>query len=250
MISVCLATYNGEKFILQQLESILVQLGEDDEIIISDDKSIDSTLAIINGISDSRIKVFVNDNKDMSLAKYTAASFRFAAENFQNAIKQAKGDFIFLSDQDDIWMPDRIKKTLSLLEQNDLIMCNYKVINRDGAIINHKYFSKNPISYSLLFNVVKTPFLGCCMAFRRSVLDYVFPFPKACIGHDLWIGCMVLHLGSFEFVEEPLHLYRKHDANVSPATGNSKNSFFFKIQYRIVFIWQIILRSLKYKILR
>lgn len=249
MISVCIATFNGEKYIKKQLESILVQLSIEDEIIVTDDESTDKTLEIIFSIEDNRIKVFHNV-KDLGLIGTVAASFRFAAKNFENAILKCKGDFIYLSDQDDIWSADRISKTKPYLQNNDMVMCNYAVIDGCDQIINEKYYSVDPVKRTVFGNLASTPFLGCCMAFRRSVLDYTLPFPKACVGHDLWIGCMVMHLGTYKFVNEPLHLYRKHSANVSPATGRSENSFIFKIQYRIEFIIQVFLRSLQYRIKR
>lgn len=95
MISVCMATYNGEEYIKEQLESILCQLGEMDEIIISDDGSTDNTLNIIESYNDSRIKIHINTGKH---------GFVY---NFENALQKAKGEYIFLSDQDDIWLPEK-----------------------------------------------------------------------------------------------------------------------------------------------
>ena len=95
-ISVCIATYNGEKYIIKQLESILPQLREADEIVISDDSSSDRTIALIEQLNDPRIRI-LKDQK-----------FRNPIYNFENAMLNAKGDFIFLSDQDDIWMPEKV----------------------------------------------------------------------------------------------------------------------------------------------
>ena len=92
MISVCIATYNGEKYIKEQLLSILPQLGKKDEVIISDDHSTDNTLDIVKGLNDNRIKIVMNNREK----GYTS--------NFENALSYAIGDYIFLSDQDDIWM--------------------------------------------------------------------------------------------------------------------------------------------------
>lgn len=91
MISVCMPTYNGEKFIRIQLESILSQLGNDDEIVISDDSSTDKTVEITKSFNDSRIHLLENN------------TFHSPIYNLENALKNAKGDFIFLSDQDDEW---------------------------------------------------------------------------------------------------------------------------------------------------
>ena len=95
MVSVCMATYNGGKYIKEQIDSILGQLSNNDELIISDDNSTDDTVDIINRISDSRVRLFFNKQKG-----YT--------NNFENALKQVRGDIIFLSDQDDIWMDNKV----------------------------------------------------------------------------------------------------------------------------------------------
>src|SRR5687768_2114930 len=116
-ISVCIATYNGEKYNTEQLESILRQLPSDAEVIISDDSSTDNTLQIIDSFNDSRIHVWPNQK------------FRSPIFNFENALKHSHGDYIFLSDQDDIWMPDRIKKMLPLLNEFDLVVSDCKVVN-------------------------------------------------------------------------------------------------------------------------
>ena len=97
-ISVCIATYNGERYIREQLDSILSQLSLDDEVIISDDGSKDSTIEIISSYLDSRIKVFKNNGKHGYVG------------NFENALNHSSGDFIFLSDQDDIWELQKIEK--------------------------------------------------------------------------------------------------------------------------------------------
>jgi len=243
MISVCIATYNGEKHIKEQLDSILCQLGDNDEIIISDDNSTDKTIEIINSYHDNRIKIF-HHRQNEKLLTMRASPFRLAANNFENAIKNAQGDCIYLSDQDDIWLPDRIIKTQFYLKQYDLVMCNYKVIDGKGDILVNEFHHKNPISKSLLKNILTLPFRGCCMSFRKEILSYCMPFSKSCIGHDYWIGCMVQLWGNIKYVDEPLHLYRRNLKNVSFDSGKSENPLWFKIFYRIRFVCQMMARSL------
>lgn len=239
MISVCIATYNGEKYIKCQLESILKQLATDDEIIVSDDESTDNTISIINNLNDNRIKVY-NHKKDKSLLGKTAASFMLASDNFENAINHSKGDYIFLSDQDDIWVEGRVEKMLSLLKTNGMVMCNFSTIDGNDNIITKNVRPNNPVSNSLLCNMLKTPFLGCCMAFQRETLLKTLPFPKPCIGHDFWIGCLLMKIGTtYSYIDTPLHHYRVHGHNVSPTIGKSKNNILFKISYRIKFLSQI-----------
>src|SRR4051812_36670865 len=94
-ISVCMATYNGEKYIARQLRSILEQLGEDDEVILIDDCSTDRTIEIVRQLGDRRVAVHINDRN------------RGEVFSFGKAMSLAKKDFVFLSDQDDVWMPGR-----------------------------------------------------------------------------------------------------------------------------------------------
>ena len=106
MISVCMATYNGERFIVGQIRSILSQLNADDELIISDDGSTDDTTILIEGIGDKRITLL-------------NGGFHSPIKNFENAIKHAKGDVVYLSDQDDLWLPGRVEAALKL--HNDTV---------------------------------------------------------------------------------------------------------------------------------
>lgn len=238
-ISVCLATYNGSRFIKKQLESILGQLSDDDEVIISDDGSTDATIDVINSLNDKRIKIFKHI-KDKSISEKYLPSFYYASYNFECAIKHSTGDVIYLSDQDDIWAKDRILHTLPYMKEFDLLMCNYSVIDANDNVVIPKYLGPHPIGKSLMYNLWKIPFRGCCMTLTREALLKTLPFPQNCINHDLWIGLYLVHKGyKCKFVDEPLHLYRDHNANVSSVVGKSPNSFWFKISYRLRFLYQI-----------
>ena len=110
MISVCMATYNGEKYIREQIDSILAQLGDKDELIVSDDGSADATLSIVRSFSDPRIKIISNTGKHGTNG------------NFENALKHAQGDYIFLSDQDDVWLPGKVNICLQALQTAHLVV--------------------------------------------------------------------------------------------------------------------------------
>ena len=115
MISVCMATYNGERYIKRQIDSILYQLGEDDELIISDDGSTDRTLEIIKKYNDSRIKIYEHIKKaELSKVK-KLRNFYYATSNFENALIHSRGEYIFLADQDDIWESEKVTSTSSCL---------------------------------------------------------------------------------------------------------------------------------------
>lgn len=240
MISVCLATYNGEKYIYEQLQSIREQISSCDEIIISDHGSTDNTIQIIEKINDRRIKILRN-NKKKSTKIYSSSHIN-ASANFENAIKNAKGDYIFLSDQDDIWMNLKVKKMMEKLSKGKtlLVMSNFSIIDTHNKLVKEKKFPNCPISNNEIINLIKMPFHGCCIAFKKELLKKILPFPKNLLAHDNWIG--FLAKGHFEYIDEPLILYRRHQKNVSSEQGKSKNPLWYKIYYRIIFYFKYISR--------
>lgn len=231
-ISVCIATYNGEKYIKEQLDSILVQLGENDEIIISDDSSTDKTLDIIQSYKDKRIKVFPNN-------KFHSPIF-----NFENALKQAKGDYIFLADQDDIWIANKIEKMMEALQQCSLVVSDCYVVDKDCKIIRDSFFEMKP-SLGIIKNLIKNKYLGCCMAFRREVLSKALPFPKHIAMHDIWIGLCGALFYKTTFIEDKLIMYRRHGENASSTAENSKYSLIYKVSYRVVLFVYLIKRFIR-----
>lgn len=119
LVSICMATYNGGKFIREQVDSILNQEfteneGVEIELVVSDDGFTDDTIQILESYHDPRIKIFMHQNKKEH--KYLNAN-RKASENFENALMKAKGDYLFFSDQDDVWMPWKLDKSLSVLRK-------------------------------------------------------------------------------------------------------------------------------------
>jgi glycosyltransferase involved in cell wall biosynthesis len=219
MISVCLATYNGEKYIKEQLDSILSQLGEKDELILSDDGSSDRTIEIAESYKDSRIKIFNNSFKNLIL-------------NFEFALNQAKGDYIFLSDQDDVWLPNKVEVSLSYLIKSDVVVSNCLVVNQDLQVINKSFFKLNNTKKGLFSNLLKNSYLGCCLAFRREILSKALPFPKNIPMHDIWLGFISELFYKVKFIEEPLMLYRRHGANESPTGEDSPYNLYRKFLFR------------------
>ena len=214
MISVCIATYNGEKYIKQQLESILSQIGNSDEVVISDDSSTDRTLEVIKSFNDSRIKIFSNQK------------FKSLIFNFENAIKNSKVDVIFLSDQDDLWNESKVEKMLKALEKSDMVVSDCSFIDQNGKVILESYFEAANSSNGLLKNLKRNAYFGCCMAFKRKILKKALPFPSDIPMHDIWLGLVAELYFNSTFLEEKLTLYRKHDSNVSQASNLVSTSRF------------------------
>lgn len=233
MISVCMATYNGERFLREQIDSILCQLNPEDELIISDDGSTDGTLEIITSYQDSRIKLLHHKKKpEYEKIKYSR-NFYYATDNFENALTAAQGDYIFLADQDDVWMENKVKVMCTLLDEFDCVMCNYDIINDKNETIEKSLLSKQTISKSYVLNIFNTPFLGCLLAFKKNILKRSLPFPPSLIAHDLWIGCIAAKRFHFVYENEVLVLHRKHTNNTSFVNQKSNNPIFIKIIYRL-----------------
>lgn len=208
MISVCLASYNGGKYIRKQIESILKQIGENDELIISDDGSTDDTLMIINSFGDRRIILFENQG------------FSNHIKNFNFCLSKAKGDYIFLSDQDDVWLDNKVKVMMEGLIINDLVLSNCILIDGDNEPIKgfegFSHFNRT----GFFKNFYKNCYLGCCMAFNRKVLKYSLPFPKYINSHDMWIGLVAEVVGKCSIIPDKLIYFRRHGKNFSANSGN------------------------------
>lgn len=232
-ISVCIATYNGEKYILRQLESILLQLGENDEIIISDDYSTDNTLELVKSINDKRINVSYNKRK------------RGYSHNFENALENASGDIIFLSDQDDVWYEDRVKKMVAKLQTADYVVCDYDIV--DGNLKKLKIDSSKKRK-GFLNNLIKCTHLGCTIAFNKKVLKKILPFPKNDIlcPHDLWIALISQFYFKSEIMNDKLMCYVRHGDNASDGLlAKSENSLFKKIKIRLYCTYHVLKSGLR-----
>jgi len=220
MISVCIATYNGEKYIENQLKSILKQLDQTDEVIVSDDCSTDNTLEIIRSLQDNRIKIFSNKR------------FRSLIFNFENALKHATGEIIFLSDQDDIWVDDKVKNYMEKFESVDLVFSNVSIIDENDSIVRNEVLKSAP-RHGLLNLILANHVMGSTIAIKRRILMKALPFPKRIPMHDQWLAIIARYYGRIGYIQKPMILYRRHTENASYTTEKSKNSKRKKIGFRI-----------------
>lgn len=236
-VSVCLASYNGEKYIKEQLMSILPQLGESDELIISDDGSKDETIKIIESIEDPRIKLIHNKDRHGCIG------------NFENALKSATGDYIFLSDQDDVWLSGKYQEVCSLLENNDLVVTDSYITGDQLNILENSFFKYFKSGKGLIKNIIRSSYYGSCMAFNSRILNLSLPFPNTKeIGHDLWIGLVSEMSGKVLFYPKPLLLYRRHQSvfcNIGVGSPKKSRSLFNKIWGRVVILTYVIKFRLK-----
>lgn len=208
MISVCLAACNGEKYVAGQIESILASPLVD-ELLVSDDGSVDRTMEIVRRFSDPRIKLLRGPRAG-------------PGRNFEFLLGMARGEYIFLSDQDDIWKPEKVSLMLEQLQRADLVVSDCVVVDRDRKVLHPSYFALMRSGPGLLKNIVRNSYLGCCMALRRSLLQHVLPLPRHLPYHDWWIGMVAELFGKVTFMNASLLEYRRHADTTSPAAGRSR----------------------------
>jgi glycosyltransferase involved in cell wall biosynthesis len=235
MISVCIPTYNGSLHIERQLRTILDQIGPRDEVVISDDRSTDDTLAIVRHMGDRRVKVFTHppvENPYRGPSRTIYAIYR----NVEHALTKARGEVIFLADQDDEWLPDKVVRVMKEFKRGvELVLHDNTVVDGRGDVVMDSYFERfsHPDRNWLHF-ALKGFYQVSAMAFTREVARRALPFPRMVLAHDQWIACVEwTHGRRISFVHQPLMLYRRHGENFSECTGQSHNSLGFKLKYRI-----------------
>ena len=236
MISVCMATYNGEKYLREQVDSILAQLDSDDELIVSDDGSTDSTIEILKSYGDPRIKIF-NNSTDHGVNG-----------NFENALRHASGEYIFLSDQDDVWLPGKAQACVEAL--NDCACIVHDAIVVDGKLnaTAPSFFAERKSGPGFWKNLYKNSYLGCCMAFRREVLEHALPYPKSLpIFQEGWIAMLAELNGTVKFIPFKGILFRRHDSNTSCTARKSSKSFLQMLSYRLKLLRLIAQRQYLHK---
>lgn len=238
MISVCIATYNGEKYILEQLKSIIPQLSSSDEIIISDDNSSDKTIELIRSLRLPMIHIFDNEKEH----GYTS--------NFENALMHAHGDYIFVSDQDDVWLDNKVRVCLSYLQKYDFVVSDAIITDSFLNKSNSSYFEERNPYKSLMGNIIKFGYLGCCMAFKKELLDIALPFPqkhKLCT-HDNWLFLVASSFYKVKIIREQLIYYRRHCSNTSSGGFLNTTSLTFKIKYRLYLMFHVFYRYIYIKL--
>ncbi len=216
-ISIAMACRNGAKYLEQQLSSIHQQTFLPDEIIISDDKSDDSTLIIANEWKQkSSIPIYIFENpKKLGITK-----------NFEKAISECHGDIIFLCDQDDFWLSQKIEITINAFKNNPSVnlfysngfICDESLNVSKNTLWDALWFTNKERSLaekgeSFTFLLKHNVTSGNTLAFRRQLLSYLMPFPSLHSVHDAWVGLMASFVGSPNIIPEPLIKYRIHGNN-------------------------------------
>lgn len=209
-ISVCMAAHNGQQYIGEQIASILPELAEHDELVIVDDHSTDDTANVIRAFSDSRIRLI--------LAEKNVGYVR----TFERALREARGDVIFLSDQDDVWIPGRVDLMLRGLGSRLMVVGNCEHFGGTSGRFQEIRLRSRDSGHHLR-NIVGILVgyrlhWGCAMAFRRELLDTALPFPRWLReSHDQYLALAANVSGSVRYLDTDVVRHRLHEQNLTPA---------------------------------
>lgn len=241
--SVALCTYNGEKYIEAQLESILEQSVPVDEVVIFDDRSSDNTLPVIQQFAEKFPNIFKVSRNESNIGY---------VRNFEKAVMECSGDLIFLCDQDDVWKINKVEKILEETKKNPLknVFCHdLEILKEDGEVLHtsfwnspgflSNYNNKQVLEY-LLFE--KNVFPGMTLALTKSARDQYFPLKKLnkTLIHDYEVILKACSEGGFMIIPEVLAQYRLHP-NQNIGFGSlekneiNKNEIYLQIK-RITFV--------------
>lgn len=214
MISVCMATFNGERFLQAQISSILTQLADGDELVICDDSSTDGTKDLLRSMNDFRIRLLCGNG------------FRSPQMNFAFALSQGRGDVLVLADQDDVWLPGRLETGLQKLREMELrygtttpllVHTDLKVVDEELQPIADslwRYQKSDPVAGIFLNRLLsQNPVTGCTVMINSALRDLALPIPQGAVMHDWWLALVASAFGAVGHVSRPTVLYRQHQEN-------------------------------------
>lgn len=207
-ISAAVATYNGERYVRAQMDSILNNLTAADEVVVSDDGSTDATLAILESCRGNGIPVRILKGPGKGIK-----------QNIANALRECRGQYIFLADQDDVWADGKVERVMRYLGRDGCRLVCHDARVMDASLrktLMPSFFAYRGSKPGFFANLLKNRYMGCCMAFDRRLLQAALPIPDEIEMHDQWLGMLNdINGGKSRFVREPLLYYRRHGANVS-----------------------------------
>lgn len=217
MISIAMTTYNGAKYLGEQIDSILNQTIQDFELVVCDDCSSDGTLNILYSYTanDPRIKIYQNEHN---------IGFK---KNFERAMRLCSGEFVALCDQDDIWSKDHLEVLLNMMNGCALACGNAVIVDQNGdntgyTLQDQQVLRKIPSdNLSMAYTIVyfRNPFQGASMMMKKDFLEIVLPIPSDVKYHDVWIATLACFSGGIKYSSQIINYYRMHGDNV---TGNRK----------------------------
>ncbi len=209
-VSIAMATYNGEKYLQEQLDSFVNQTRQPDELVVCDDDSTDRTLDILENFARSapfEVRVLRNET-NLGYVK-----------NFEKAVSLCSGDIVVLSDQDDVWFSDKISVLCGILISRP----DVKLVRSDMLLADEKMNSSgiSQVENMLSLGSKTSDFnFGCGMAFRKELLNVALPIPTCLWGHDRWMGKLAYAVGVSFLIQQPLMYYRRHSVNASTSLAS------------------------------
>lgn len=232
-VSVVMATYNGKSYLIEQLQSVLVQLLPGDELIIVDDSSQDGTPELVESLQSAFVQVVRNSCNLGVLA------------SFERGVQIASREVIFLCDQDDIWFPGKRAAFVAAFENDPevlVVVCDAELIDAGGSVTAPSFMQlRGGFHGGFWATVVKNRYLGCAMALRRELLAVALPIPPTVPMHDMWFGALASVVGRVHYIPKPLMQYRRHDSNASPSRSQG---WLRIVRWRIRLIKLLMLRLL------
>ncbi len=230
MISVAMTTYNGERYLTEQIDSVLRNLRDEDELWISDDGSIDSTPALLQEYAKKDVRIHLTEGPRQGIIA-----------NFEHAMTCCKGDVIFLADQDDVWSDHKVETVLSTMEKTGATLVMHDAEVRNGnmsEVLIPSFQEYRGCKTGVFQSFVKNRYIGCCMAFRRELLPLCLPIPRNIQMHDQWIGLIAdWKKEKTLMIPDKLLLYRRHEATNSDF---SRNSVPVMIKNRLVLLVELL----------
>jgi glycosyltransferase involved in cell wall biosynthesis len=231
-IAILMATYNGEKFLGQQIQSILDQTYVNWELWIRDDLSTDRSVEIIKAYSKHDHRINLIESKGINLG---------VLGNFSKLLSlQLPCNYFMFCDQDDIWNPDKIKLSLTMLIDREktygaeipiLINTDLRMIDSENNILSESFFKDQKIkkkhSYPLNELVVENYVTGCTVLFNKPLLQAAMPIPEKVIMHDWWFALVAASRGKIETLSEVTVNYRQHSNNLVGAGKSNVFGFLF-----------------------
>ena len=229
LVSIVLATFNGELYIKEQIVSLLNQTYSNLEIIISDDNSTDMTFSILSDYSNVPNVKIIRNEVNLGYIK-----------NFELALSFCNGEFIAFCDQDDIWFPNKIQTLVDSINGSSLIWSDTSIIDKSGKLMSFSLNKNLQQDYeqNLQFKILLgNSILGCTSLFRREVLDSACPFPKSNPPHDWWISLIACKIHGMKYYPKPLMKWRRHTStDTSPSTDDFRNPYFRFFKFILFFL--------------
>lgn len=234
MIAILLATYNGEKYLPEQLQSLLAQTEQDWRLYVRDDCSNDATLEIIREFQkEFPEKVIILNNLGSNLG---------AKNSFIELLKFADAEYYMFCDQDDVWLPNKIEKSYSELKKIEeqygdkeiLVFCDAVVVDENLNLLSDSFWKTtktNPhqLKQGRRFEVFNCA-PGCTMFFNHELKKKLFPFPMKASMHDWWVAIIAQRIGIVHPFDDGLILYRQHGSNTIGAENVNRSYFLSKLR--------------------